>query len=485
MRIRAGRFGLVILLLLLRSSPEVRAQEPADTAGWLRDFAQLKSAMSAHYANLEWAVSARRMDLPALVLRTEQAIRSAPTDVVARGALQSFVYAFGDGHFEIRSPAPGRSALQSSPPAGVCARQGYIQRAPRIRIPFDRLSQFRRIDNDDARYFPLGILQLTNGQRVAVVRIASFQDNVFLDLCERAAAQLSIAADSNCAAGCLEVLERATSNLVTDALTRQIRVAQAQDISALVVDITHNGGGTNWVEAAARVLTPIGLKAPRQAVVKHAHHMAQATTRIEALREELETAPQRFRPVLADAISKLERVRLQASQPCDRSALWEGKPINCSALVVDPAFYATGILAHASPGEIPHLRNCCALFYPARYRYEEGVYRGPLFVLIDRETASAAEYFAAILKDNNAARLIGEATYGAGCGYTNGGIPTTLAFSGARVVMPDCVRYRADGTNEVDGVIPEMLVPWRTMDSEYQRAFKAFQAIGAIVMVTP
>jgi C-terminal processing protease CtpA/Prc len=36
---------------------------------------------------------------------------------------------------------------------------------------------------------------------------------------------------------------------------------------------------------------------------------------------------------------------------------------------------------------------------------------------------SAAEYFAAILKDNKAATIIGELTGGAGCGSTNGGIP--------------------------------------------------------------
>ena len=37
-------------------------------------------------------------------------------------------------------------------------------------------------------------------------------------------------------------------------------------------------------------------------------------------------------------------------------------------------------------------------------------------VTIDRDTASASELFAALLRDNDAATLIGETTHGSGCG---------------------------------------------------------------------
>jgi hypothetical protein len=474
-RILLPLFALCNFLIAVPATGQVLP----NTSLWLQDFRQLKNEMSAHYANLEWAVTARRMDLAALSSRTETLLRSAGSDAAARTALQIFIASFGDGHLEIRFP----SATTNTPPntaampAGVCVRQRYIQRAPRIRIPFDKLPELARIDNDDARYFPLGILKLPDNRRVGVIRIASFEDNVFLDLCEGAASQLRIAADSNCADACAELLDRETSNLITAALTRQIKTAQAHDISALVVDITHNGGGTNWVEAAARVFTPIGLKAPRTAFVRHPHHVQQLAEKIKAFSDDVKSASPEARTVLNTAIARLDQQKRQAEQPCDRNPLWEGKPITCSALVTEPATYATGALDYARPGSTPKLSSCCALFYPSRYRFEEGAYRGKLFVLIDRETASAAEYFAAILKDNSAAQLIGEATYGAGCGYTNGGIPTTLTHSGARVRMPDCVRYRADGTNEVEGVIPDVFVPWRPNDSEYQRAAKAYIGI--------
>jgi C-terminal processing protease CtpA/Prc len=118
------------------------------------------------------------------------------------------------------------------------------------------------------------------------------------------------------------------------------------------------------------------------------------------------------------------------------------------------------------------------LFYPSRYAYREGVYSGQLIVLVDQGTWSSAEYFAAMLGDNNAATIIGEPTGGAGCGYTSGGIQTFLKNSRARVKIPDCVRLRADGTNEVAGITPEVLIPWRPNDSRYQRVKRVFDALS-------
>ena len=99
-------------------------------------------------------------------------------------------------------------------------------------------------------------------------------------------------------------------------------------------------------------------------------------------------------------------------------------------------------------------------------------------VLVDRGTASSAEYFTAMLRDNRAATVTGEPTFGAGCGYTNRGIPTVLKNSGARVKIPDCVRVRADGSNEVAGITPDTLIPWRPGDSPYQKVKRVFDVLS-------
>lgn len=115
-----------------------------------------------------------------------------------------------------------------------------------------------------------------------------------------------------------------------------------------------------------------------------------------------------------------------------------------------------------------------------RYSYPEATGRLPLYVMVDKDTWSAAEYFAALLQDNHAATVIGELTGGAGCGYTNGGIPTQLRNSKAEVQIPDCVRLRADGSDEVDGVTPDVLIPWAKRDSAYQRARKLIATLSTI-----
>jgi hypothetical protein len=65
---------------------------------------------------------------------------------------------------------------------------------------------------------------------------------------------------------------------------------------------------------------------------------------------------------------------------------------------------------------------------------------------------------------------VGARTAGAGCGYTNGGTPTTLNNTRAVLRLPDCVRFRADGSNEIDGVIPDVLVGMRAQDGSRFKA---------------
>jgi hypothetical protein len=108
------------------------------------------------------------------------------------------------------------------------------------------------------------------------------------------------------------------------------------------------------------------------------------------------------------------------------------------------------------------------LFSPMEFPYDEGVWRDPLIVLVDRNTASAASEFAAVLQDNRAAIVMGEAA-GGGCGHTNGGTPTKLRNSGATLEVPDCARFRSDGSNEVMGIQPDVAISFATVDGPHRR----------------
>jgi C-terminal processing protease CtpA/Prc len=126
----------------------------------------------------------------------------------------------------------------------------------------------------------------------------------------------------------------------------------------------------------------------------------------------------------------------------------------------------------------PELPASCKWFARPGPPAARAVVDAPVFVLIDRGTGSAAEWFAAVLHDNRAATLVGEQTVGAGCGYTNGGIRLALSHTGIAIAAPDCARYRGDGSNEIDGVRPDVVLDWTLADRTGRWASYAEKALS-------
>ena len=111
-------------------------------------------------------------------------------------------------------------------------------------------------------------------------------------------------------------------------------------------------------------------------------------------------------------------------------------------------------------------------FYAAKFNYPDAVWDGPLIVLVNGYTGSAAEEFTAVLQDNHAAVVMGAPTAGAGCGHTDGGTPTKLKNSGGILELPHCARFRADGSNEVMGIQPDVLVGLRATDGPHRQGLR-------------
>jgi C-terminal processing protease CtpA/Prc len=154
----------------------------------------------------------------------------------------------------------------------------------------------------------------------------------------------------------------------------------------LVVDVTGNGGGTEWVEDVVALLTD------RTLVRRASRHVA----------------PQG-----------------------DRSAVWRGEPVP-------------------------------SVFGPEREPVRivgRGVWTGPVFVLTDRGTGSASEDFVVWLKENGVAVVLGRRTAGAGGGYVDGGGRIRLAHAPFDVMTPNCARFLRDGTNEIEGIAPDVELP--------------------------
>ncbi len=453
------------------AAPDARPPAAAsafDPVPWLEDLRALEEAMSSHYANLDYALRFRRMDLAALRKKTEARLRAARDDEEAKRAFRYFLNAFGDGHLSIdwsptRAASPGGADTRP-----LCARLGY-EAHDAGGVDWTQVAGFAHIDDADAADFPGGILALPGGVKLGVLRIALFTGEWHPALCEVARTAVGLADNAPCDDACGSRLGLEVDNRLTKALERRTAAIARAGAQALLVDITGNGGGNDWVQPAVRVLSPVHIEAGVIGAVRHVHWTKDLRERLRSLATCTLPPGDPHKPVVAAAVEKLRAELAEVGTPCDKSALWdEGRPEpTCTQLVrIEPA------LRYAKPGELRGIDCAEDLYGPGRYDYHEGASSLPLAVLVDGRTASAAEDFAEKLQDQHAALIIGSTTEGAGCGYTNGSIGTVLPRSGARVRIPDCARIRADGTNAVAGVTPDVVLPLLDRDSPYQRAMK-------------
>ena len=464
-----------VLCGLLLFSSSVHALTPEQ---WLEDFRQLLGEMSSHYANLDSAVKDRRIDLAEIRKTAETRIAAAKTDGEAKAAIDWFLRQFGDGHARVDW---SKSESVKEKPRPICERLGYTRRDAGG-LDFSKVDGFTALNDADSLYFPAGILRLSDKRKPGMLRIHLFTETAHPELCTQAQKELGIADGAECGSDCFHRMQIRTGNLLTAALERRIEALQRAGATAIVVDLTGNGGGNDWVEPAARVLTPVPLRSPRVAFLRHPHWSNQLRQHLHDIEADLRDKAEP-RAVLKEAADTIRTALKEAEKPCDRSGVWSDAPTkpDCS-LVVAEGIHSTGVLAYAKPGTFAEtLRSRGRLFYPSQYSYREGLNRLPLIVVTDGGTASASELFVASMRDNNAARIIGTPTNGSGCGYTDGGIAASLKHSGGTVKLPDCIRLRADGTNEVLGIIPDVLVPWGWRDSRYQRAMNVVRVLETVV----
>ena len=475
------RLAAAILAILLAFVP---ATAPAANAPnvklWLADFAQLQGELSADYANLEWVATERRLDLPRLVTITERQLRAVSSDAEAREYIELFLADFGDGHLEVDWPATFESGGAPAKLPPLCTRLGYAEMKLSPGIAFDRGATYQPLATPGSRYFPTGLLQLPSGGVLAVLRLPIFSADPYPELCEQARTAMGLSDGAACDDTCEDAIRLRAENALTVALEQSLAIVQTVGrLRGLVVDITRNGGGSDWLEPAARELTPKRLRSPRLGFVKSEHWTNVLTRRLRAIEAALPSSTGTMREMLSDAQRIYTDALAASRERCDRQGYFTGNAVLCSQIVKGTLF-TSGTLAYAAPGSLPDTPARQYLFAPSRFNYREGTWNAPLIVLVDNDTASAAERFAAMLQDAGAATIVGVPTDGAGCGFTDGGIPAVLDYSGASVRMPDCVQYRADGSDAVGGVTPDVLVPWRENDSAYERVLRAVATLSAL-----
>jgi len=454
-------FVLPMTVLVLAAAPAF------DPGPWLGDLDQTQRALAEEYANLEWAVFEREADLPRLFADARSRLKTVSSDLQARAVFDWLARRIGDGHVDFRWPeaAPKKEAPGE---AGACSKLGY-DASKRAAPLAAHAPGYVPLETDASDEFPAGIITVAK-KRVGVIKVGLFSPQGFPGLCEDAKKALSIAAGKPCDDGCAKRIAGWASDRLTADLATQLRALQSAGAQALVVDVAGNGGGSEWAEAAVRMMTPVRLKSQRVGFVRGAH-WAKNLAEIEAdLRAAASGAKGSDAAFLTQLVEQVVQQRREALSPCDSAPLWRGEHPKCQWL--GQGSFSSGLIASADPAALRGKAWAKLVFSPMQFPYEEGIWRGPLMVLVDGGTASAAEQFAAVLQDNQAAVILGAPTLGAGCGHTNGGTPTTLRRSRGVLEMPDCVRFRADGSNEVMGIQPDILIGLRRLDGPHRSGLR-------------
>ena len=456
----AARYATAVLAVLMLGAAPTQAQTAFSPAPWLRDLDQLRDGMSTGYANLEWQAG-RGMDLPATYASARDRIVAAHDDYEARRAFERFLAAFGDGHLEVRWPtavaatAPTRSAATEP----LCARLGYFdlrdEGGPALRLPGAKPV------GAQGAHLKAAVAKV--GRRaIAVLRVGIFSPQGYPAICADIAARRGLTAASPCDDACREAFEQAANTAFVGEMARQVRALAATKPGVLLIDISDNGGGGDSSLALARIVTGKPLKRAHGGGLMGAAWGRELGDRQADAAKARTTAAPADRPALERFGAALVKARTEALKTCDRAPLWSGRQIACTARSPEPLYAGFWSSVPKADDPVAHAKTA---------------WTGPLIVLVDGDSASSSEWFAAMLQDSRAATILGSPTAGAGCGHMTEAPPIKLAGSGGVVSMPDCWRLRANGDNEAAGVQPDVLIGFRAHDALAEKTQRLILAL--------
>ena len=255
--------GLTLCAVLFAASAD--AQQTFDPKPWLADLEQMRTALMTRYANIEWLITDRGADLDDYFARASKRIANAQDAGSARAAFDGLVRRLGDGHIEIGWPQPGTPHAAATPMNDVCAEAGY--NAAKFGAPLAALMPgYRQIESGS---FPAGVVTIGH-HRIGVLKIGLFSAEGMPALCHAAMGAMKIAPDTPCDDACRGRIAKEAEARMNDDFIAALELLNAAQVDVLLVDLTGNGGGSEWAEAAARMVTPLRLKSERIAFVRGA-----------------------------------------------------------------------------------------------------------------------------------------------------------------------------------------------------------------------
>jgi C-terminal processing protease CtpA/Prc len=483
-----------IVTLALVTIPCAAPAQEFDRQGWLSDYAVLKQTLERRYSNLAWFASPEGgVDLPAVDKHTLAQLQAATTDDDARAALVGFVRAFHDGHFSQlggdnpigggrpaqRAPAPTSPTFTRGDAATGCAAFGFVQSGPpQFSLPFEELAGFRLATDGIDTPFRSGVLEGGEGHaRIGIVRIPVFEEEKTFAAC----VAVWNRSDLWTTEGTLD-RDRLHDAVIASwyrAMADILQRFQRDSVAAVAVDVGNNSGGDDSGDIITRLFT---TRALRSSTMLISQDSAAATAYFQEQIEALTDARKR------DSSSALVQETLRAfvtrrdsldAARCPLHWVWTERrswtSTGCKRLV--PVGTSGGPIAYLAPNAVRDTAVAHELSWSTQVAPLWGSWSGRLYVITDGRTYSSAEMFTAVLRNNEAARTIGATTGGDGCGFIDSNGQVLLPHSRLRFRVPNCVRLRADGTDEVAGVSPDIPVLTTPGENPRARALRMMQAL--------
>lgn len=489
---RARAFALAAAGLIWSLASQASAQDARpgfDRAAWQADFSELKAGLERTYVNLAWMGSPQSgIEVPRLERRTRDALAAAVTDAEAEHTLLDFIAGFHDGHLSPLPrlldgavptfPEPASASLRPGDPATGCAALGFAATSPvAFTLPFESLPGFTLVGDGLAEPFRSGLVPGPDGRRIGIVRIQEFEPTAFPAVCIRAWAALR-AAKTAIAPG---AIEDAAGDIWFEALAQTLARLREQGAVAVLVDVGRNGGGGDSGDWMPRMFTSRTVSSARMLMVDAPVSAKYFDEQKGAMDRGLAKKPQAMGAQALREARRFfeERKATLGTQRCDLGWVWtEQRPWRAGACnnLIDAGF-AGGFKSSVPKGAYgsPDVRR--RLSWAASIEPHFGAWTGPAYVLTDGRTFSAAEMFAATMKDNGIARTLGARTGGDGCGFMAKGDPLVLSHSQLRFRIPNCLRLRSDGSDEVAGIAAD--IPLLPIQGESGRG-RAARALAAI-----
>ena len=491
-RLRALTLSSAFVLLTATTTNAAPSPE-FDAAGWQSDYRQLKQILEREYANLAWAASPQSgIDLPRLDQRTQNALATAQTDAEARRALEDFIAAFHGGHLQIMAnlapattpaaPDVQRRPFDAADPVATCASLGFDPGSNPVSfsLPFEVLPNFHLESDGLQTVYRSGIYTASDGRKIGIIRIPHFSMRALPAVCTLAWAQL--AADK----------KPLTNGSVRDAAYAlwftsfhdTIDHLHKVGATALVIDVGNNSGGGDEGDFFPRLLTDAPVQSPALLMVASEAGRAYFNEEISGLEDELKEHPgAQAEAALSKARDFFVDAKAKASTPCDMSWVWHEQRSwtddGCKRLV--PAGYAGGYSATQPKGAFGNQDVSGWLSSPSAFDQYWGMWNGPVYVITNGGTYSSAEMFAADIQDNHIGKTVGTQTGGDGCGFMGNENPPMLTHSHIRLRIPNCVRLRRDGSNEVSGIKPQLPILPTEGEGDAERGLRLLNTIAADV----